>query len=251
MDDHKRCFVRYDAVQLRESMDRRLKAICDIARYQLMTVVISDASVAIIRGMRDHLRQILVPLVAPVFQVTVPVEPRFLPYNRYIEMMFSGFEMSSFMVIQEWLTNPEKTAAHIDSQVLGEAMEYYKMYDAISNACGDRPMSAYKMLAPGAPLIHGGQIMRLKYCAVSWRKSQGDSWAKFADIRKAGSDSTARLDALMKVKVKVTINENIAPQLVLTARRIGITVNDQGKIETTDQGPRAALVLALAKMFDN
>lgn len=229
---------RQSTAKVIESMNKRLKAICDMARIKQLIINIDDESVAEIGALRDHIRPILALLVRPLFLDTVAPLQAHLSSLNYIRLMFSGYEMSSFLIINMWLSSPVKTAAHVDASILDEAVAYRKMYDAVLAACKDHPIECYKLLHPHAELIIPEQIKRLRYCSIKWRRSQDDSWSQFAAVVSAGNDNTARLDALMARKLNLKTTNSISTKHIDVAKLYNIPVLPDGRLDVVDQTER-------------
>lgn len=156
---------RNNMAKVVESTNKRLKAVCDMSSTAALSLTIEDESIAELHAMREHIRPLLHLLVRPLFSGGIIANT---PIMKYAQLMFSGYEMSSFLVIHAWLNSSVKTAAHVDAQVLEEMVAYKNMYDSVKAACGDHPIECYKLLHPDAEHIKSDGIKRLRYCAIKW-----------------------------------------------------------------------------------
>lgn len=115
-----------------------------------------------------------------------------------------------------------------------EAKEYRKQYEEAKTACAEYPIDVYRLLVPNGKLVDMTKLQRLRFCAITWRRQQGGTWKDFKAVEKCGQDSPDRLTALMGQKLCVRTVDTVRPDLMATARELGIPVNDNGSIDVED-----------------
>lgn len=223
---------RQSEEKCREHFIKRMQAICDIAKIKTFKLSMASVTYKSLIGAHDHVRKYFEYFVKPIF--TGHFNDELTPVIEYIRTMLSGYEMSGFLAINAWLHSTPFTRAHVDQYVLTEAKEYNKQLEEAKAACGEYPIDVYRLLVPNGKLVDMSKLQRLRFCAIAWRRSQGGSWKDFKAVEKCGQDTPDRLTGLMSQKLMVRTVDSVRPDLLTTARDLGIPVNENGTIDTED-----------------
>lgn len=216
----------------REHFVKRMQAICDIAKIKPFKLAMSSVTYRSLINAHDHVRKYFKFFVKPIF--IGHFNDQLTPVIDYIRTMLSGYEMSGFLAINSWLHTTPFTRAHVDQYILAEAKEYKKQYEEAKQACAEYPIDVYRLLVPNDKLVDMTKLQRLRFCAITWRRQQGGTWKDFKAVEKCGQDSPDRLIGLMSQKLRVRTVDTVRPDLLATARDLGIPVNDNGAIDVED-----------------
>lgn len=216
----------------REHLVKRMQAVCDIAKIKPFKLTMASVTYKSLVSAHDHVRKYFEYFVKPIF--TGHFDDTLTPVIDYIRTKLSGYEMSGFLAINSWLHSTPFTRAHVDQYVLTEAKEYKKQYEEAKTACGDYPIDVYRLLVPNGKLVDMTKLQRLRFCAITWRRQQGGTWKDFKAVEKCGQDTPDRLTGLMGQKLMVRTVDTVRPDLLNTARDLGIPINENGTIDTED-----------------
>lgn len=185
------------------SAKRRLRAVGEMTRTPVFQFSITENQVMIMDKLRVGLRSLIKELAAPILNPPEGISAEVAQTMAYIKLMLVGFEMSGFMIIHEFLLMDDKREAHAHHDIQKEMKDYFFMYDEVRKACHPNPMEAYKLMDPNAPLIKTGQIKKLKWLANHWKRSLGDNWADFAEVKDTGGADPHTLQTLLDTKLDI------------------------------------------------
>lgn len=184
------------------------------------------------RGVRTHILSVLGDITSVIKDGPGTGEPsQVAKIHDYIKILLAGFEMASFMAIEEFAQASAKTMAHVMPIILREYMEYRKAYAQIKAKCQD--LIWFRLLFPGDQLITSQSFANIKYAAIAYKKMYcGKSWAGFAP----GKSHQALPD---KVMIDLRLNEPLCikedctynPEEVTSAGFMNIHMVE-GKLQT-------------------
>lgn len=155
----------------------------------------------------------------------------------YVGLMLTGHEMAAYTVIVEFLDTEIKTRAHILRNILNEIVIFEEMKAKIIRICDEEgiPILSFKLVHPGSDIITMSRIENLRYASIIWKAQTEKTWQSFNQSTKLSTGVANVIKESVTSLLKFEFTSNIDINLIPTARKIGIVVNDQGVVQDVNE----------------